>query len=288
MFLDKLKSGEPAFSCEFFPPKTDAGWQTLARTLSDLRPLGLDFVSVTCGAGGTVRDLTAGLVDRTVNEFGLPTVGHLTCAGSSVAELRERLAAYRASGVSAVMALRGDPPKGESRFVPHPEGFAHANELVRLVKSEFPELKIGCAAYPDMHPESPDRLTDVRMLRLKQECGADFAVTQLFFRNSDYFGFCELARSEGVTIPIVPGIMPVSSAKQLAKSASLGNSPLPEELQALMAREDDISAEGFEYTLAQCRGLLERGAPGIHFYTLNHSDASARLIAALRESAPGT
>ena len=284
MFVEKLKGPEPAISCEFFPPKTDAGWETLARTMRDLRDEKLDFVSVTYGAGGSVRHLTADLVERMVGEYGLPAMAHLTCVENDADALRAQLDRYARIPVAAVMALRGDPPAGQGSFVPCPGGFAHASELISLVRSLHPSLRIGCAAYPAGHPESPALAADVRVLKLKQDLGADFAVTQLFFRNDEYFRFVELARAEGVTIPIVPGVMPVSSARQLRRSVGLGRIGVPDELAALMDREDDVSEEGYAFTLAQCRDLLERGVPGLHFYTLNHSDATRRLIRALRES----
>jgi methylenetetrahydrofolate reductase (NADPH) len=288
IFFDKVIQGTPTVSFEFFPPKTPEGWAKLYATIAETARLNVDFVSVTYGAGGSTRENTVDLVTSLQNNLGLQAMAHLTCLGHSQVDLSKLLDRLAAKGVPAVMALRGDPPQGEDAFRPHPYGFSHASDLIGFIKDGWPQLKIGCAAYPEGHPESfaaeevrtPDR--DIAYLKRKQENGADFAVTQLFFDNAVYFAFVEKARAAGVTMPLLPGIMPMTSAKQIGRFMALSGCSIPDSLRQAAAAED-VEEAGFLFALNQCRDLLAQGAPGLHLYTLNQSALSGRLLSALRD-----
>ena len=276
----------PVFSFEFFPPKTDDGARNLMRTVADLKEaLNPDFVSVTYGAGGSTRARTLECVTRIQNELGITAMAHLTCVGHSQDELREIAGKLVEEGVENILALRGDPPKGETEFRSVEGGFDHATELIGLLKSDF-DVGVGAACYPEMHPESKEATDDLRWTLRKQELGADFLVTQLFFDNRDYFGFVERARQVGVTVPIVPGIMPVTNVAQIQRFTKMCGARIPPQLLRRLERvEDDpgaVMATGIEHALKQCRELLERGAPGLHFYTLNKSYATRTILAAIQ------
>ncbi len=275
----------PVFSFEFFPPKTDEGAANLMRTVADLKDaLNPDFVSVTYGAGGSTRARTLECVTRIQNELGITAMAHLTCVGHSRDELREIARGLVEGGIQNVLALRGDPPKGETQFETAEGGFSHATELIELLKTDF-DLGVGAACYPEMHPESSDAAGDLRWTLRKQELGAEFLVTQLFFDNRDYFAFVERARKAGVTIPIVPGIMPISNVAQIERFTKMCGARIPEQLRMRLKRvEDDpgaVMATGIEHALKQCRELLEKDAPGLHFYTLNKSYATRTILAAV-------
>ena len=288
IFFDKLQSHTPTISFEFFPPKTPEGWAKLYGTIAETARLNVDFVSVTYGAGGSTRENTVDLVASLQNNLGIHAMAHLTCIGHSQVDLSKILDKLAAKNVPAIMALRGDPPQGETTFRPHPYGFSHASDLVGFIKDGWPQFKIGCAAYPEGHPESsaageprtPDR--DIAFLKRKQDNGADFAVTQLFFDDAVYFSFVEKARAAGVTIPLLPGIMPMTSAKQIERFIALSGCSIPDTLRQAAA-SDNVEESGFQFALNQCRTLLAQGAPGIHLYTLNQSALSGRILAALRD-----
>jgi methylenetetrahydrofolate reductase (NADPH) len=287
LFFDKLQNHTPTISFEFFPPKTPEGWAKLYATLAETSRLNVDFVSVTYGAGGSTRDNTADVVASLQNNLAIHAMAHLTCLGHSQVDLSKILDRLAEKQIGAVMALRGDPPQGEAAFRPHPYGFAHASDLIGFIKDGWPQFKIGCSAYPEGHPESfasgepktPDR--DIGFLKLKQDNGADFAVTQLFFDNSVYFTFEEKARAAGVTIPLLPGIMPLTSDKQIERFTALSGCSIPESLRQA-AQSENVEEAGFQFALNQCRDLLAHGAPGIHLYTLNQSSISGRILTALR------
>jgi len=287
LFFDKLLSRTPTLSFEFFPPKTPEGWAKLYASIAETARLNVDFVSVTYGAGGSTRENTVDLVASLQNNLAIHAMAHLTCLGHSQVELSKILDKLAAKEVPAIMALRGDPPQGETAFRPHPYGFAHASDLIGFIKDGWPRFKIGCAAYPEGHPESfaageprtPDR--DIVFLKRKQDSGADFAVTQLFFDNAVYYAFVEKARAAGVTIPLLPGIMPMSSAKQIARFIALSGCSIPDSLRQAAASEN-VEEAGYQFALSQCRDLLARGAPGLHLYSLNQSALAGRLLAALR------
>lgn len=285
LYAQGTAQGKPVLSFEFFPPKTDGGYKALYRNIEELKELGPAFVSVTCGAAGSTRSRTADLVVRIQNELGLTAMAHMTCTGQTREELALTLTRLQDEGIRNVLALRGDPPRDQPDWRPVPGGFRHANELTAFIRESY-ELSIGGACYPERHPEADSLEEDLRNLRRKVDAGAEFLITQLFLDNADYFRFVELVRALGIEVPVVPGIMPMVSAKNL--DAAMRLSPLsktpPELRAALVASEGDAEASlqvGVEFATLQCRELLDRGAPGIHFYTLNKSPATRRVTEAL-------
>jgi len=283
---DILKLGKPCISFEFFPPKTDDGLATLMNTISTLRAFNPSFVSMTYGAGGSTRAKTVELVSRIKSEIGLEAVAHLTCVGHHRSELEEIVNDLRSAGIENILALRGDPPKGQTRFETAAGGFSNANELVAFIRSKF-DFSLGVAGYPEKHPESPSLEEDIDRLVSKVAAGADYVVTQLFFSNEDYFRFVDRVRAKGVTVPIIPGIMPVTDTDQVKRFTSLCGAKLP---TALLARLEAAGADkaavahiGVEHAAAQCEDLLRHGAPGVHFYTLNRSDATREVFRRLTE-----
>lgn len=281
-------SSSPIFSFEFFPPKTAKGEESLYRTVDELKALKPDFVSVTYGAGGATRVKTVEWVDKIQNEHGVTAMAHLTCVGASRDELARVLDDLAARGISNVLALRGDPPKGQDRFQPAADGFAFANELVEFVRGRHPEFSIGVAGYPEKHPEAADLETDLARLAAKVEAGGDFVVTQLFFDNDRYFNFVDGFRRLLADRPacfVIPGVMPITSRDQLDRFVAMCGTFIPPLLreEILSAPDDETVVEiGVRYAIAQCRDLLARGAPGVHFYTLNKSLATRRIMEALR------
>lgn len=282
---DCFNTGQPVFSFEFFPPKTEEGVRNLYRTVQELAALNPSFVSVTYGAGGSTRELTVGLVTRIKQEIGLEAAAHLTCVGHSATEIAAVLDRLEDAGIENVLALRGDPPSGESRFMRPKNGFGYASELVRFIRSHYP-FCIGGGAYPEGHPECPDAEADLRHLKEKVAAGADFLVTQLFFQAADYFRFVERARAIGILVPIVPGIMPVTNVSQIVRFTSMCGATIPAELRERLdaAAPDDeaVVAVGVDWATHQCRALLAGGAPGIHFYTLNRSYSSRTVFQNIR------
>jgi methylenetetrahydrofolate reductase (NADPH) len=284
--------GEPVFSFEFFPPKTDDGVKQLFETVEALRPLAPTFVSVTYGAGGSTRQRTLELVKRLRRDTGIETMAHMTCVGSSRDEIAAVLDEVADAGVQNVLALRGDPPRGESTFTPHPDGFRYASELVEFIRSRPDRWPfcVGGAAYPEGHVETRDLAQDLRHLKVKVEAGADFLVTQLFFENVYYDRFVERARAAGIAVPIVPGIMPFTNVEQVERFTAMCGASIPPPLRAAMEvrRTDSDAARdlGVAYATLQCADLLRRGAPGVHFYTLNRSTSTRAILAALRASQP--
>lgn len=274
----------PVVSFEFFPPKTDAGYRSLYATIADLKRLDPGFVSVTWGAGGSTRTKTVDLVVQIQRELGIPAMAHMTCVGSPREELAATLEHLVREGLQNVLALRGDPPKDTASFVPVAGGFAHASELVAFIRERFP-LCIGAACYPEKHPEAESAETDLAHLVEKVRAGAQFLITQLFFDPDDYSAFVARARAAGITVPIVPGVMPVVSAANARRMAQLCGSRIPDALEAELARcgdDDDATQEaGVAWATEQCRTLIARGVPGLHFYTLNRSPAARRVYEAL-------
>ena len=281
---EKVRVSRPFFSFEFFPPKDDAAERTLFRTIEALRPLDPGFVSITYGAGGSTRVRTVELAKRLRTEAGLDVMAHLTCAGATVAELRATLTDLRRAGIENVLALRGDPPRGSETFEPQAGGFEHANDLVALIKAEF-GFCVGGAAYPEKHPEAVSLDADLAALSRKVSAGAEFLVTQLFFDNARYVEFIEKARQWGITVPILAGIMPITNYEQIDRFTRGCGATIPASLrEELEARRDDPQAVidlGVAYATLQVADLLARGAPGIHFYTLNRSPATRAVMSAL-------
>ena len=281
----QIASGRPSVSFELFPPKTDAGESALWETVAALEPLHPDFVSVTYGAGGSTQHRTLRIAAEIAERTDIPVVGHLTCVGASRAELIDVIEGYGRSGVEAILALRGDPTEGAgSPWRQHPGGLNHADELVALIK-EVGDFTVGVAAFPEVHPESSSLDEDARVLATKQYAGASFAITQLFFRASDYFRLRERAAEHGCTMPIVPGIMPVTNVAQVERFAQISGAEFP---VALAARFHEVADDphavhelGVEVATQLCAELLDGGAPGLHFYTLNRSTSTMEIYAAL-------
>ena len=284
LIKDKMYRGIPVFSFEFFPPKTDAGEQQLYEATEKLALMRPDFVSVTYGAGGSTREKTRRIVLEIKNRFGLEVMPHLTCVGHTAAELQQMLQEYSLQGITNILALRGDAPKGTPDWKPVPGGPAHADEIVRMAH-QTGVYSVGVAGFPEKHPEAASLESDIAYLRQKMDAGADFVITQLFFDNDLFGDYVSKARRSGVTIPIIPGIMPVTKLSQLQKFREISNCYIPPELErSLQSCGDDQQVEevGLAYCAAQCADLLRRGAPGIHFYTLNQSRACTTVHAALQ------
>src|ERR671918_877566 len=286
-----LVQPRPVFSFEFFPPKTDDGRRTLGDSLEVLRDDSPDFVSMTYGAGGTTRNATVDLTRWIKQDLGIEAMAHLSCVGEPTERLVEILEEIEAAGIENVLALRGDPPRGETEWRPHPGGLDYSVELIRLIREHF-DFCVGAACFPEGHPDAPDRDSDLGYARAKQEAGAGFLITQLFFDNDLYFEFVEDARSAGVIVPIVPGIMPITNYGQIKRFTEMCGASIPDELEReLDGRADDpeaVAELGVAYATLQCSDLLARGAPGIHFYTLNRSPSTRAILAALRAAHPWT
>jgi methylenetetrahydrofolate reductase (NADPH) len=277
---------EPVFSFEFFPPKTPEGEQNLFRALEDLAALEPDYVSVTYGAGGSTRDKTLEIVSRLKRDFSLEAMAHFTCVNATTDELRRTLDAMRDAGIENVLALRGDPPQGQERWTKTDGGLEYSRELVELIAADYPELAIGAACFPETHIHATDAESDLRYLKEKVDAGAKFLITQLFFDNRVFEEFVARARDVGVDVPIVPGIMPITNVGQIARITQLSGSDIPADLREQMElRTDDPQAAlefGVAFATLQCADLLAKGAPGIHFYTLNRSPATRAILSALR------
>ena len=291
MRLDSLLEArnEPVFSFEFFPPKTDDGVRQLFETISHLRELEPTFVSVTYGAGGSVRTRTVELVTRIRHELDIEPVAHLTCVDATAGELRTILDGLRDNGIDNVLALRGDPPDGAESFVATNGGFAHSTEFMEFITARY-GFCVGGACYPEKHPESASTDEDVLFAKRKADAGASYLITNLFFDNSKYFDFVPRARAAGVTIPIIPGIMPVTNVGQIRRFTSKIGATIPEPLlDALRAREADPEAVlqlGVAWSTLQAAELLAGGAPGVHFFTINRSPSTRAILSALRAARP--
>ncbi|MBI4386864.1 MAG: methylenetetrahydrofolate reductase [NAD(P)H] [Elusimicrobia bacterium] len=279
--------GEPVFSFEFFLPKTPEDAALLKQTVSDLKRLRPDFVTLTYGAGGSARERTVEMAGILRNELELPTAAHLTCITHSHEEIARLLAQIRSQGIDAIVALRGDLPKDAPVLPLRQRDFKYAADLVRFIRRQD-GFSIAVAGYPEKHPECPSPEEDLRHLKEKVEAGADWVITQLFFDNQSYFDFVARARAAGIQVPIVPGIMPVTSFTQLQKFTLMCGASLPPamvaELDPIQDDKEAVVRYGIEYAARQCRELIEKGAPGIHFYTLNKSRSTATILSRLRAS----
>ena len=280
-----LEKSKPAFSFEFFPPKTPEAAEALFGTISDLEPLEADAVSVTYGAGGSTKALTHDLVLDIRKRSRLTVISHLTCVEATRAETHEILQTYADSGIENIMALRGDPPGGMRSFEAHPDGFTYASELVEYIRKHFPRLGIGVAGFPEGHPATSNRLLEIEHLKAKVDAGADYICTQMFFDNHEFYDFVERCRHAGIDVPIVAGVMPVPSRKGMNKMAELAaGTRFPAKLLKALDRAE--TAEYFEnvgvhWAASQVMDLLDNGVDGVHFYTLNKSLATRRVYESL-------
>ena len=264
---------QPTLSLEFYPPKDPLGFGILGGSIERMRPVRPDFVTCTYGAGGSSREFSFAAWELLARMGFTPVVAHLTCVGASRADLLAQIDRIHAAGIRNVMALRGDPPRGETEFTPAPDGLAHAADLVALIKSRHPEICCGVAGYPEIHPEASDLAADLRHLKEKLDAGADFVNTQLFFDNAAYFRFLDAARAAGIRAPILPGLMPVASPAQLDRALAFSRATAPAALRAALAAPDPAAARsaGIAWLVAQIDGLIAHGAPGIHLYILNQA-----------------
>jgi methylenetetrahydrofolate reductase (NADPH) len=287
MRIDEIieRHHEPVFSFEFFPPKTDEGERNLRATLEALRDLEPAFVSVTYGAGGSTRDRTVDLTKWIKQELGIEAMAHLSCVGATREELCEILDGLRDAGIDNVLALRGDPPRGETDWTPHPGGLHYSTELAALITERYP-FCIGAACFPEVHPEAPSLAHDLRFFKEKVSAGASFAITQMFFDNEFYFRFVEEARAAGIEVPIIPGIMPITDVNQIKTITGMCKASIPPRLLAALewraSDPDAVLQLGVAYATLQCAELLARGAPGIQFFTLNRSPATRAILSSLR------
>lgn len=275
----------PLRSLEFFPPKDEAGVEALRQTANTLKRIAPDFVSVTYGAGGTTRERTAQVSRLLRQEIGFTVMPHLTCVGHTREELNAVADQLHAAGYRNIMTLRGDPPKGQTEFVPYPDGLRYGSDLVALLKARHPEFCLGVGGYPEKHPEASSLEVDLDNLKRKVDAGAGFITTQLFFDNGAYYRFVEKCRARGILVPIIPGIMPVLSLKQVKRFTEMCGAHLPPQLVTRLevAAEDADVVEmvGLDWALDQIRGLLANGAPGYHLYIMNRAKSALALAAGL-------
>ena len=276
-----LKEGRALRSVEFFPPKDEAAGERMLRAAAQIQPLQPDFVSITYGAGGSTRDTSLKYATLLQEEFGFPVMPHLTCVGHAKSELREIIDEFHEAGFRNIMALRGDPPKGEINFEPHPDGLRYANELVALIRELHPDISIGVAGYPEVHPEAPSPGEDIANLARKVEAGATFITTQLFFDNAAYFRFVDSCRTASIDVPVLPGILPVLNLAQVRRFCDMCQAALPPGLEQSLhdAGKDKDAAQnaGIDWAYQQVRDLIAQGAPGFHLYILNRARAIAKL-----------
>ncbi len=278
---DFFKQEKPGLSFELYPPKTDEGVELLLEAVQDLLEFSPDFFTCTYGAGGSTRDRTLQILSEVRSRFDVPVASHLTCVGSTVEQLRGYLQTAIAQGTEHIVALRGDPPKGQSEFHQTAGGLKYANELVSLIRSEFPKLGIAVAGYPEVHQEAPNADVDLENLKRKVDAGSDIIVTQLFYINEDFFRFRDRCVSAGITVPIIPGILPVTNLSQIQRIASLCKAKLPDTFVRRLGENIDPSwqfSAGVEFAQVQVAELLKSGVPGIHFYVLNKSQATAEVL----------
>ena len=289
---ERLASGsEPSFSFEFFPPKTDEGERNLGRALAELSRMNPTFVSVTYGAGGNAQQKakTVDIVSSIKTIHGLEAMAHFTCVGATVGELRETLDRMRDAGIKNVLALRGDPPLGETEWTATEGGLEYSRELIEMIRADY-DFAIGAACFPEVHIHAESAESDLRYLKEKVDAGARFLITQLFFDNGFYYDFVARARDIGIDVPIIPGIMPITDVNQIKRITGMCGASIPAELlHELDLRSDQpgaVSDLGVAHATLQCADLLANGAPGIHFYTLNRSPATRAILSALRILAP--
>lgn len=281
---DLFLSQEKTFSFEFFPPHDEISAVDFGINIGRLMKLSPSFVTVTYGAGGSTQERTFALVDYLQNKIGLTTVAHYTCVNATRDKIKSDLDHLRETGIKNLMLLRGDPPKGQDHFIPPENGFAHASELITYVDEGYDFCK-AAAAYVEKHPEAQSFDEDMQYLKIKVDAGADFLVTQLFFINDYYFKFVQRARKEGINCRIIPGIIPLTSYRQIERFTKMSSARIPKhlvrEIEANKDNPERMYEIGLDYTINQCQELLDKGAPGIHFYTLNKSRAAVEIFESL-------
>ncbi len=273
--------GKVGLSFELFPPKTDAGEQALYRHVAQLMQFSPDFITCTYGAGGSTRNKTLGIVERVKKEFQIPVASHLTVVESTVDDLRQYLREAAARDIDYIVALRGDPPKGADTFQQTAGGLKYANELVELIRAEFPGFGIAVAGYPEIHQEAVSPEADLENLKRKVDAGADVVVTQLFYKNGDFFRFQERYEKAGISVPLVPGVLPVTNLGQIQRITALCGAQLPDEFVAKLSDRDDEQWQfevGVEFATTQVQQLIDHGVPGIHYYVLNKSQATSQVL----------
>jgi methylenetetrahydrofolate reductase (NADPH) len=286
MRIDQILGlGRPTVSFEFFPPKSEAGFTALYQTIDDLKPLQPSYVSVTYGAGGSTRQKTVELTERIQTEIGIRAMAHLTCVGHTAEEIGRIIDELASKGIRNVLALRGDPPAGQTQFVATEGGFGYADQLVAYISARRPDLCIGVAGYPEGHPQCLNRTRDLENLKRKVDSGGCFIITQLFFDNADFWRFVENARRMGIKVPIIAGIMPILNVNQIKRFISMCGAKIPQplllKLESLEHDPESVYAAGVEYATRQCQDLLFHGVDGVHFYTLNKSKATVQICKAL-------
>ena len=278
-------SEHKGLSFELFPPKTDQGDAALMRHMEVLMQFSPDYITCTYGAGGSTQTKTMDVITAVKTAFDVPVASHLTCVGSTADDLRSYLEEASRKEVDFLVALRGDPPQGDSKFQAVEGGFSYANELVEFIRAEFPQFGMAVAGYPEVHQEALSAESDLENLKRKVDAGADIVITQLFYDNTDYFDFCDRCETAGIEIPIVPGILPVTNLAQIQRITSLCGSKLPDQfVQRLSQKEDDADWQfevGVEFAAAQVKELIDQGAAGVHFYVLNKSQATLRVLEAV-------
>jgi methylenetetrahydrofolate reductase (NADPH) len=283
---DAYQPNRLSLSFELFPPKSDEGMASLFHHVEQLTKFQPSYITCTFGAGGSTQDRTLDVIAGVHEKFGVPVATHLTCVGLATPQIRDYLQRARERGVENVVALRGDPPRGETSFKPVPGGFRYANELVAFIRGEFPQLGIAVAGYPETHQEAPSPEADLENLKRKVDAGADAVITQLFYNNEDFFRFRDRCRAAGIEAPIVPGLLPVTNLAQIKRIASLCGAKLPPQFITALERHADNEEgqfeTGVEFAIHQTTGLLAADVPGIHFYVLNKSEATRRVLTALR------
>lgn len=284
----KLNAAKPFVSVEFFPPKSDKAAVQLLQAAKELEVLGADFASITYGAGGSTRSRTLEYAQRLQDDFNYTIMPHLTCVGHSRGELIEIISDFKSAGLDRIMALRGDPPQGVESYEPHPDGLTYANELVSLIRQHHPDCRVAVAGYPEKHPQAESAESDLINLKRKVDAGADFITTQLFFDNSVYFDFVQRCRAIGISVPILPGLLTITSHEQAKRFCQMCEAKLPNELETLLINAGDdnetVKAVGDDWLYAQAQELLENGAPGLHLYLLNKSGSAIQLVERLRKN----
>jgi len=279
---DAYQPGKLGISFELFPPKSEAGEQAMFNHLRTLMEFEPQFVTCTYGAGGSTRDKTLDIVERVRQDWQMTVAAHLTCVGCTIDELRDFLRDAAARGVENIVALRGDPPRGDDSFKPVPGGLRYANELVALIRAEFPDFGVAVAGYPEKHQECPTMEEDLTNLKRKVDAGGDVVITQLFYDNADFFRFRDACDSTGINVPIVPGVLPITSLAQIRRITSMCGARLPKglvgKLDACVDDADEQVRVGVDHATLQVQGLIDAGVPGIHFYVLNKSEATSAVL----------